>query len=40
MTIEAVLRSFYADDLLKSVTSEQEDVSLIKEMVDLMKAGG
>ena len=40
MTIETVLRSFYVDDLLKSVTSEQQVVSLIKEMVDLMKAGG
>ena len=27
------------DNLLKSVTSEQEAVSLIKEMVDLLKAG-
>ena len=35
VTIETVLRSFYIDDLLKSVTSEQETVSLIKEMVDL-----
>ena len=40
MTIETVLKSFYVDDLLKSVTSEQEVVSLIKEMVDLMKAKG
>ena len=40
MTRETLLRSFYVDVLLKSVTSEQEAVSLIKEMVDLMKAGG
>ena len=40
MTIETVLRSFYVDNLLKFVTSEQEAVSLIKEMVNLMKAGG
>ena len=40
VTIETVLRSSYVDDLLNSVTSEQEAVSLIKEMVDLMKAGG
>ena len=39
MTIETVLRSFYVDSLLKSFTLEQEAVSLIKEMVDLMKAG-
>ena len=37
-TIETVLRSFYVDDLLKSVTSEQEAVSVMKEMIDLMKA--
>ena len=40
MTIETVLRFFYVDDLLKLVTSEQEAGSLIKEIVDLMKAGG
>ena len=40
MTIETVLRSFYVDHLLQLVTSEQETVSLIKEMVDLMKVGG
>ena len=40
MTIETVLISFYVDNLLKFVTSEQEAVSLIKEMVNLMKAGG
>ena len=32
--------SFYDDDLLKSVALEQETVSLIKEMVNLMNAGG
>ena len=32
--------SFYDDDLLKSVALEQEAVSLIKEMVNLMNAGG
>ena len=32
MTIETVLRSFYVDDLLKLVTSEQEvDIKNIKE---------
>ena len=32
MTIETVLRSFYVDDLLKPVTSEQEvDIKNIKE---------
>ena len=39
MTIETVLRSFYVDSLLKLFRLEQEAVSLIKEMVDLMKAG-
>ena len=40
MTTETVLRFFYVDDLLRSVTSEQEAISLIKEVVDLIKAGG
>ena len=40
MAIETVLIPFSVDNLLKSVTAEQEAVSLIKEMVDLMKAGG
>ena len=40
MTIETVLRSFYVDDLLKSVASEQEAINLIKELIKLMKAGG
>ena len=40
MAIEIVLIPFSVDDLLKSVTAKQEAVSLIKEMVDLMKAGG
>ena len=38
VTTETVLRSFYFDDLWNLVTSKQA-VSLIKEMVDLMKAG-
>ena len=40
MTIETVRRFFYIDDILKLVTLEQEAVSLIKEMFDLIKAGG
>ena len=39
MTIETVLRSFYVEDLLKLVTSEQKAVSLIKDKVDLIRAG-
>ena len=30
MKVETVLRSFYVDDLIKSVTSEQKTASLIK----------
>ena len=33
-------REYFVDDLLKWVTSEQEGVSLIKEMINLMKGGG
>ena len=40
MTIVTLLRSFYIDYLLKLVTSEQQAFSLIKKLVDLMKAGG
>ena len=40
MKIETVLRSFYVEDLLKLVTSEQETASLIKDKVDLIKSGG
>ena len=40
VTIETVLRSFYVDDLIKSVASVQEAASLIKETIDLMKTAG
>ena len=40
ITIETVLRSFYVEDLLKLVTSEQEAVTLIQDKVDLIKSGG
>ena len=40
ITIETVLRSFYGEDLLKLVLSEQEAVSLITDKVDLIKSGG
>ena len=40
MTIEAVLRSFYVDDLLKSVESEEAAVILVKELIALLKFGG
>ena len=33
-------RKYFVGDLLKWVTSEQEGVSLIKEMINLMKGGG
>ena len=33
-------RKYFVDDLLKWVTSEQEGVSLIKEMINLMKGEG
>ena len=33
---ESILKSFYADDLLKSVTTTEEAVNLAKEFSDVM----
>ena len=37
---ESILKSFYADDLLKSVTTTEEAVNLAKEFSDVMQRGG
>ena len=37
---ESVLKSFYADDLLKSVITTKEAVKLAKEIADVMRRGG
>ena len=37
---ESILKSFYADDLLKSVISTEEAVNLAKEISDVMRRGG
>ena len=39
-TVESVLKSFYMDDFLKSVISEEQAKDLCKEMIDIMKKGG
>ena len=38
--VESILKSFYADDLLKSVITTEEAIALAKELVDLMKTVG
>ena len=37
---ESVLKSFYADDLLKSVIATEEAVNLAKEISDIMRPAG
>ena len=37
---ESILKSFYADDLLKSVITTKEAVKLAKEIADVMRRGG
>ena len=37
---ECVNRSFYMDDLLKSVETEEEAISIIKQLIELMQIGG
>ena len=39
-TVESILKSFYMDDFLKSVISEEQAKDLCKEMIDIMKKGG
>ena len=39
-TIETVLRSFYVDDLVKSVQSVEIGQPLVKELIELTKLGG
>ena len=36
---ESILKSFYADDLLKSVITTEEAVNLAKEIADVMRRG-
>ena len=38
-TVESVLKSFYMDDFLKPVISEEQAKDLCKEMIDIMKKG-
>ncbi len=40
LTVETVLKSFYMDDLLKSVNSVEVAQNLVKELVDILKLGG
>ena len=39
-SIETILKSFYADDLLKSVVTKQEAITLVNEMIEAIKRGG
>ena len=39
-TIESVLKSFYMDHFLKSVSSEEQAKQLCQEMIEIMAAGG
>ena len=39
-TVESVLKSFYMDDFLKSVISEEQVKALCQEMIEIMKKGG
>ena len=39
-TIETILKSFYVDDLLKSVMTEEEAIVLAKELIEILKRGG
>ena len=38
--VETVLRNFYVDDCLKSVSTEKEAVVLVKDLQNLCKEGG
>ena len=38
--VECVNRSFYMDDLLKSAETEEEAISIIKQLIELMQIGG
>ena len=40
LTYESVLKSFYVDDLLKSVNTEEMAISLCKELREIAKCGG
>ena len=39
-TIETILKSFCADDLLKPVATKQKTIDLVKEMIEAIKKGG
>ena len=39
-TFESVLKNYYADDLLKSMVSEQKEIILAKELIEIMRRGG
>ena len=40
LTVETVLKSFYMDDLLKSVDTLAVGISLVGELIDILKLGG
>ena len=39
VTIETILKPFYADNLLKSVVTKQEAINLVKELIEAIKKG-
>ena len=39
VTIETILKPFYADNLLKSVVTKQEAINLVKELIEATKKG-
>ena len=40
LTVETILRAFYVDDLLKSVLSNETAITLVKELIEILKCGG
>ena len=40
LTYETILKCYYVDDLLKSVTSKETAISLAKELIEILKCGG
>ncbi len=40
LTYETVIRSFYVDDCLKSVDSEEVTINLAKQLIEMLKLGG
>ncbi len=40
LTYETILKNFYADDLLRSVPSDEVAIDLVKDLVSMLKLGG